>query len=112
GTDVRNKYGALLRGLLRCKCCDSSMTHTFTSKNRQNMYRYYRCVHAIKAGQDTCTTGSLPAMEIERLVIDEIRGLARDESLLKQVLNEAHVAIHADLLAAEQERYDLRQQHN
>jgi len=29
GAEVRNKYGALLRGLLRCKCCDYAMTHTF-----------------------------------------------------------------------------------
>jgi site-specific DNA recombinase len=76
------------------------------------MYRYYRCVHAIKAGQDTCTTGSLPALEIERMVVDEIKGLAKDETLLTQVLDEAHNAIHADLLAAEQECDDLRQQHN
>ncbi len=29
GVEVRNKYGALLRGLLRCKGCDSAMAHTF-----------------------------------------------------------------------------------
>jgi site-specific DNA recombinase len=50
GIEVRNKYGALLRGLLRCKTCDSAMTHTFCGKHKGRFYRYYRCVHAIKNG--------------------------------------------------------------
>jgi len=48
GIEVRNKYGALLRGLIRCKTCDSAMTHTFCGKRKGKFYRYYRCVHAIK----------------------------------------------------------------
>jgi len=32
GTAVGNKHGALLRGILRCECCDSVMSHTYTSK--------------------------------------------------------------------------------
>ncbi len=110
GAEVRNKYGALLRGLLRCRCCDSAMTHTFTSNNRQRMYRYYRCNRTIQFGQATCSTGNLPASEIEHMVVDEIRGLARDESLLKQVLEEAQAAITAELEELRQTQDDLVQQ--
>jgi len=44
GKEVRNKYGAILRGLLRCKACDRSMTHVFTTSRGKNskQYRYYR----------------------------------------------------------------------
>jgi site-specific DNA recombinase len=59
GVEVRNKYGALLRGLLRCKCCGTAMTHTFTGKNKGNIHRYYRCTNAIKNGHDSCPTGTL-----------------------------------------------------
>lgn len=107
GVEVRNKYGALLRGLLYCKHCDAAMSHTFTNKGDQKSYRYYRCTHAIKNGHDVCSTGTLPAGEIERVVIDEIRGLTRDESLLAQVLTDAHAAIDAELAIVHRERDDL-----
>jgi len=107
GAEVRNKYGALLRGLLRCKCCGTAMTHTFTGKNGRNFYRYYRCTNAIKNGHDVCPAGTLPAAEIERVVIDEVRGLAKDEGLLAQVLGEAHQAIAAEMKAVRRERDEL-----
>jgi len=107
GAEVRNKYGALLRGLLRCKSCGTAMTHTFCGKNKRNFYRYYRCTNAIKNGHDVCAAGSLPAGEIERVVIDEVRGLAKDEALLAQVLADAHSAIDAELAIVRRERDDL-----
>jgi hypothetical protein len=58
------------------------MTHTFCGKNKRAFYRYYRCTHAMKNGHDVCPTGTLPAGEIERVVIDEAPGLTRDEALL------------------------------
>jgi site-specific DNA recombinase len=110
GVEVRNKYGALLRGLLRCKCCGTAMTHTFCGKNKRNFYRYYRCTNAIKNGHDICPVGTLPAGEIERVVIDEVRGLAKDEALLAQVLTNAHTAIDAELAVIRRDRDDVHQE--
>ena len=110
GTEVRNKYGALLRGLLYCKSCCTAMTHTFCGKNKRNFYRYYRCTNAIKNGHDVCTSGTLPAGEIERVVIDEVRRLADDEALFAQVLTEAHAAIDAELAEIQRERDELRKE--
>ena len=110
GAEVRNKYGALLRGLLRCKCCGTAMTHTFCGKNKRNFYRYYRCTNAIKNGHEVCSAGSLPAGEIERVVVDEVRGLANDEALLAQVLTDAHSAINAELTVLRRDRDDLHQE--
>lgn len=110
GVEVRNKYGALLRGLLRCKCCGTSMSHTFYGGNGRNLYRHYRCSHAMKNGQEVCSAGTLPASDIERIVIDEVRGLAKDEALLAQVLSDAHAAIEGELVAARRNRDDLRRE--
>jgi len=110
GNEVRNKYGALLRGLLRCKCCGTAMSHTFCGKNKPNFYRYYRCTNAIKNGHDVCPVGSLPAGEIERVVVEEVRGLATDETLLAQVLADAHTAIDAELTEARREHDALRRE--
>jgi len=109
GAEARNTYGALLRGILRCKACDRSMTHTFTTSRgaHKTQYRYYRCIGAIKSGSCTCPSGSLPAAEIERVVVDEIRAISKDKSLLKQVLAESQSKIEHERQAKQTERDDL-----
>jgi site-specific DNA recombinase len=104
GRDTRNRYGAVLKGLLRCKSCGAAMTHTFTGKGNGRMYRYYRCTHAIKNGREKCSVGTLPAPDIERVVIDEVRGLGRDKGLLAEVIAEASAAVEADTAALRDER--------
>ncbi len=110
GAEVRNKYGALLRGLLRCKSCGTAMTHTFVGGRKGQFYRYYRCVRAIKAGSAACPSGTLPALEIERVVMEEVRALSTDKALLTQVLAESQVTIAAELGALTTERKDHRRE--
>lgn len=43
------------------------------------------------------------AGEIERVVVDEVRSLVKDEALLTHVLSEAHATNDADLAAARRE---------
>jgi len=106
GVEVRNKYGALLRGLLRCKPCDSLMTHTFCGRNGR-FHRYYRCIRAIKNGAHVCPSTTLSAPEIERVVVDEIRALGEDRGVLDRVIAESRVAIDAELAALRRERDEL-----
>jgi site-specific DNA recombinase len=83
GTASRSRFAALLTGLLRCVPCACSMPHTHTVK-RNIRYRYYVCLHAQKQGWSACPSQSVPAAEIERFVIDQIRGLGRDTALLAE----------------------------
>src|SRR5213075_235455 len=72
GSVVKNKHGALLRGLLNCSSCKCSMCHSYTAKRGAGVkHRYYVCLHAQKHGWDTCPTKSVPAGEIERFVVDQ-----------------------------------------
>ena len=109
GVEARNRHGALLRGLLHCKACGRAMVHTFTTKN-QRLYRYYTCVRSIKSGRAACPSESLPAAEIERVVIDQIRCIGRDASLLKDVLKQARATIEAELHELQKERTHLRRE--
>lgn len=88
GRGVRNKHGALLRGLLRCGACKCAMSHSFSTK-RNRQYRYYVCDRAQKRGWKACPAPSIPAGEIERVVIDEIKCIGRDPSLMQEILIEA-----------------------
>ncbi|NOT01768.1 MAG: recombinase family protein [Phycisphaerales bacterium] len=88
GPELRNRQGSLLRGLLFCKACNRAMSHTFTCRGRRR-YRYYACTHAVKSGRAACPTASLPAAEIEKAVVDQIRCIGRDPNLLAETLREA-----------------------
>ncbi len=88
GCEVRNRYGALLKGLLYCGACKASMIHAYTSQ-RGKRYRYYVCSHAQKSGWRTCPVKSVPANEIEQFVIDTIRNIGRDDALAVEVIRQA-----------------------
>ena len=69
----RTRTGALLQGLLRCVACDCAMTPSHASKRGHRRYCYYVCTQAQKRGRNTCPAPSLPAAEIERFVVDQLR---------------------------------------
>ncbi len=86
--ELRNRYGALLRRLLYCKACGRVMAHTFTTRGKKR-YRYYTCTNAIKNGRRKCPTVSLPAGEIEKAIVDQIRCIGKDADLLGETLRQA-----------------------
>jgi site-specific DNA recombinase len=69
---VRGRSGALLKGLLHCVACGCSMTPAHATKNRSKRYCYYTCSNAQRIGWHTCPFPSLPAADIERLVIAQL----------------------------------------
>jgi len=74
GVRTRTKTPALLRGIIRCSHCGCAMGPTF-SKRRGKTYRCYQCVHASKHGSGSCPVGTVPAGEIERAVIEQLRAV-------------------------------------
>lgn len=93
GMHVRNKYGALLKGLLHCKPCGMAMGHAFTQHGKNRCYRYYVCYHAQKHGRAACPSGSLPAEQIEQFVVDRIRAIGSDPAMRSATL--AQVRAHS-----------------
>lgn len=104
GGDVRNKFGALLKGLLRCSVCDCAMIPSHSTKSNGKRYRYYVCGHAQKRGWDKCPSKSVPASEIERFVVDQIRCIGRDPTLVSEVIQRSHreIGSQADALMDEE----------
>ncbi|MBN8601263.1 MAG: recombinase family protein [Planctomycetes bacterium] len=84
GNHLINKHGALLKGLLHCSACDRAMVHTFTQKD-EKLYRYYTCTNVIKNGRGKCPSPHLPAGEIEKAVIEQIRAIGADFEIQNQV---------------------------
>ncbi|MBP3954770.1 recombinase family protein [Gemmata sp. G18] len=88
GALVRNPFGALLKGLLRCGPCGCAMTPSHSTKGNKR-YRYYVCGTAQKRGYRACPSKSIPAEPIEGFVVERVRGVGRDPELLRQVLEQA-----------------------
>jgi site-specific DNA recombinase len=89
GAVVKNKYGALLRGLLFCHGCRCGMTHTYSVKAKATKrYRYYVCVAAQKKGWSTCASKSIPAGQIEKFVTEQVRRVGRDPAVLEATLRQ------------------------
>jgi len=77
GSFLRNKHGALLKGLLRCKACNAAMVQ-MVSRKGPKLHRYYLCTKAQKRGYDQCPTGTILAGRLEREVCDHLRRLAEN----------------------------------
>jgi site-specific DNA recombinase len=88
GAKVRNNFGALLKGLLRCGACQCAMTPTHTAKGTKR-YRYYACQRALKQGYAKCPAKSVAAAPIEAFVVDHIRAIGRDHELVRSVVQQA-----------------------
>jgi len=99
----RNKYGALLRGILYCTPCDSLMVHTSTKKDSRR-YRYYTCSKAHKQGWDACPSKSIPANEIERFVVKQIRCMGKDPVLVAKTVEQVRMQHSNHIDSLEQEK--------
>src|SRR6516162_10007977 len=73
---LRTRSRALLQGLLRCRPCGCAMTPAHVT-NGNKRYRYYTCSAAQKKGWHTCPSKSVPAVALERFVLDQIAAHAR-----------------------------------
>ena len=88
GASLRNKFGALLRGLLFCVPCGKPMIHTYTMRQSKR-YRYYVCYNAQQQGWKSCETKSVSAQAVETAVLDSIRRIGKDPKLAAAVATEA-----------------------
>jgi site-specific DNA recombinase len=109
GALVKNRYGALLKGLLRCVPCDSAMIHSITAKGPKR-YRYYVCAKAMKRGWHTCPSKSVPAAEIERFVVDQIRKAASDPGVLAATVRQVRDQSQEASAALQLERQRLERE--
>jgi site-specific DNA recombinase len=107
GAGVRNKFGALLKGILRCVPCDCAMSPTHSTKNGTKRYRYYVCTTAQKRGWNNCPTKSIPAGEIEQFVVDQIRCIGRDPAMIHATVAQAYSLGESQVAALDAERRGL-----
>ena len=104
GNTTRSQTPAMLRGLLRCGSCGTSMGVTFSKKGKRR-YRYYLCLRANKRGYDACPVRTVPAGDIEQAVLIQLRKVFQAPEVLAATLRsvEAREAEERDRLTAERD---------
>jgi site-specific DNA recombinase len=107
GAPSPHRFSSLLKGLLRCVPCDCAMTPAHTTRKGSQRYRYYVCSGAQKRGWQTCPSKSIPAAQIEELVLGQIQQMGRDPQVLHDVLAQVRREDDARLAELETERGGL-----
>ena len=86
---TRARNPALLKGLIRCGHCGTSMGVTFARKNGRT-YRYYLCLKANKQGYATCPVKTVSAGTVETAVGIQLRKLLRSPEEVAGILVSMH----------------------
>ena len=86
---ARAETPGLLKGMLRCGYCGTSMAVSFT-KRHGRMYRYYNCHRAIRTGYHNCEVKSISAGIVEGLVKDLLRKILRSPEVVQRTLEAVH----------------------
>lgn len=116
GSTSRNKWEALLRGIVRCGVCGATMTHHTTKKSKK-IYHYFVCGNNLRKGASACPKSRISAKDLEGFVLDRVRKIGSDPELLTQTINaiqaelkEKKPELKAELKRLEKEAKDLNQQ--
>ncbi len=98
----RSHTHALLKGIIRCGHCKTSMGVTFTKKGDKR-YRYYLCHNANKNGYAACPIRTAPAGDIENLVLIQIRRILSSPEIVAETFRQVE-----ELERHEREEQDAR----
>jgi len=82
----------LLRGLIRCACCNYALSPASSSRNGKEN-RYYRSIVRDKKGKGICQARPIPAAAIEKYVIDRIREVTANGSFADGILHKVKARV-------------------
>ena len=86
---VAARTPALLRGLVKCGGCKSTLSPVHTLKKGKH-YRYYKPSQILKGGCEGCPLGAIPAGELEGVVLMQLRQVFRSPEIIVKTWREAH----------------------
>jgi len=89
GAEVRDSYGALLKGLLRCASCDGGMIRTYKTKDSRR-YRHYVCVQTQEQGSADCQTRSVAEPVIKAILIRHVQRIGSDSRIVARAVAKAN----------------------
>ena len=105
----QNKYDFLLRGLLRCGYCGSNLTTHYTLKNGDKFF-YYKCTRIQHRDKTACLSKPLPAREFDNVMVESIGSMAKDNRLLKRILERSNRVVLNEIEELRKEEIKLEKE--
>jgi site-specific DNA recombinase len=84
GAEVRDSYGTLLKGLLRCASCDAGLVRIYTTRASYH-HRAYVCRHS----QQRCHAKLVSEPTIKAAMTEQVRGIGSDPRIVSQTIAKA-----------------------
>lgn len=79
----------IFQGMLKCGWCDSYMTSKYSS-GRNRLHPYYQCTRNSRFGKNDCQMKYVPAEQLEKLIIKQLKKLSEDKKLIKDIVDKAN----------------------
>jgi site-specific DNA recombinase len=96
----------LLSGLLRCGRCRRAYVG-MSAKGNGGTYHYYACSGRQKLGRKSCDGERLPKDKLEAAILDQLTGLYRDGSMIRNAIEQATADSETDRTALTEKRASL-----
>ena len=106
-----NKYGFLLKGMIRCGECGSAVTPYIRPK-KDKVYLYYKCLGQKTNLGDKCAFTSIGARKLEEFIIEKLAAIGWDRPFLEDVLAKAQKLTKASIGPLEAEKRKLQEHLN
>lgn len=99
GSEVRDCYGALLKGLLRCGSCNSGMVRTYTTTDSRR-FRHFVCDQMHQSGQN----GAISETAIKAALLKQISTIGSDARIVASTMTKAEQQRQANITDLRLER--------
>ncbi|MDD5686338.1 MAG: recombinase family protein [Elusimicrobia bacterium] len=110
-SENQDKHNFLLKGLIRCNYCSSMMSPNFAYSPNNHKYFYYKCVKVYKMDKTACKIGSVPAREIEKIVIQRLAFLGNNKTIIEKITKKALESSYNELPTLEKEKVKLNREY-
>ena len=85
------------------------MVHTYVNK-KDKLYRYYVCVKAHQRGWAQCETRSVSAPALESAVVEQLRGIGHNPTMLREVLRQLAEHRRRESAEIDREKTDIEKE--
>ena len=83
------KHTFVLQGLVKCGWCDNYMSTKF-STGRNGLCYYYQCTQNARRGKNACNMKYVPAIQLEKVVINKLKEMSADKKMIQRIVDEAN----------------------
>ncbi|HAM34587.1 MAG TPA: resolvase [Elusimicrobia bacterium] len=108
---VERTHAYLLRGLVECACCKTTMTPSSALPRKKGKiygrFYYYKCLSVVKMDKTACQVRSVSAKSLEEFVVKRLELLGENKEVVERIVRQSQEATGQELPLKRDERKRL-----